>query len=343
MVVKTPAQRLRSVHLVLGLVLLGACFISSSTVSRPAAAQDLYCGTAGCGYTHYGAEVGGVSGNYLTFSWTNSNICGKFAQLSSFPDQAIWNYSAGAGFPCSSLNATVSVTITYTYQGGSFVVSCYDPNGASDANLTIAGPNGTTTCTYPNGEAPPSRYALFTVGDFYAQQFLTQTGSGPPESASSTSSIANSTTQSPSPGPGPSQTIASCKPNPLALNATSICTAQVTGDDPTGAVVWSQTSSDGGLVTFLAPTNSTCALAGGVCDVKVNGTVVGSVTVQAQYEGDANNLPSAGSTLLLVNSGITSTGLSSLELGLVAVAVIAIMGVVAAVLLMRKKEAPQTP
>ncbi len=181
--------------------------ITLSPMLDSASAQTPACLNVGCGETHFAADASGPYTNE-TYTWTNSNSCGSFGPLPSFPAQAFWNYTFGTSgvgndLYCNSLQGTISVTISLTYSAGSFVVMCTDPNGANGADFSSAGPNGTTSCIYPNGTSTSPRGAPFTIGDFYGQQSLGQIASG----SSTTSSPTTTTAQSSSTGvpvtPGP--------------------------------------------------------------------------------------------------------------------------------------------
>lgn len=66
------------------------------------------------------------------------------------------------------------------------------------------------------------------------------------------------------------------------------CTARVIGYSPTGTVTWSQSGT--GSVQF---SSSICTLFKGTCSITVTGASAGTVTIQASYSGDSNNLPSS--------------------------------------------------
>jgi len=85
-----------------------------------------------------------------------------------------------------------------------------------------------------------------------------------------------------------------CKPTsvPLASSSTAaaiMCTAKVKGyGDLTGEqVTWAQIQTGGGFVSFAT---STCTIAKGSCSVTMTGALKGSVTVQATYVGDTDDL-----------------------------------------------------
>ena len=136
-----------------------------------------------------------------------------------------------------------------------------------------------------------------------------------------------------------SETTVSCKPTSVvAGSSTAIkCTAKVTGYSPTGNVAWSQVGGTGS-VTFVS---STCTLSKGrtssattsvmivtdsqssitvvtemkssvgmTCSVTMNGTTAGTVTAQAAYGGDSNNMVSSNTTELTIRPARTSLSVS---------------------------------
>jgi hypothetical protein len=92
------------------------------------------------------------------------------------------------------------------------------------------------------------------------------------------------------------RTTVSCDSSKISISSgSSTCTAYVTGWDPRGNVVWSQTGP--GSVLF---TPSSCQLTAGKCTVKVSGSSAGVVHLVATYLGDPSNLESARSRSLSV-------------------------------------------
>ncbi|MGA2310021.1 MAG: PQQ-binding-like beta-propeller repeat protein [Candidatus Bathyarchaeia archaeon] len=93
-----------------------------------------------------------------------------------------------------------------------------------------------------------------------------------------------------------SSTSVTCSPNPAHVGSSVTCTATVSGSNPTGTITWS-TSSIGGSFS-----QSVCTLSNGTCSTTYTDNFTGSVTIAAYYSGDSNNMPSSGSTTLLVTS-----------------------------------------
>jgi len=89
------------------------------------------------------------------------------------------------------------------------------------------------------------------------------------------------------------KTVASitCTKSTFAVGTSVTCTATVTGSAPshTGTITWSKFSGTG-KVAFIPPT---CKLSAGKCSVTVKGVAAGSVTIEASYSGDSNNLGSS--------------------------------------------------
>jgi uncharacterized delta-60 repeat protein len=84
----------------------------------------------------------------------------------------------------------------------------------------------------------------------------------------------------------------SCSPSSAKPGKTIKCTATVTGYHPTGIVTWTQSSTNGGSVTFGSP-SCTTTTTGLHCTVTMTGDTAGTVTVEAYYPGDTNNFASS--------------------------------------------------
>jgi hypothetical protein len=92
-------------------------------------------------------------------------------------------------------------------------------------------------------------------------------------------------------------TTISCEKSSIAKGKTTTCTATVSGYSPTGTVTWSKVSGTG-KVTF---SKTTCTMSKkGSCSVTVIGTAAGSVTIEATYSGDSNNLKSSATQALKI-------------------------------------------
>ena len=98
-------------------------------------------------------------------------------------------------------------------------------------------------------------------------------------------------------------TTVSSSPNPSTFGESVTLTAHVTsaGGTPTGSVTFS----------IGAETLCTAPLSGGVASCSSTSIPVGTQTITAAYSGDANFLPSSGTTTQTVNQASTATTVSS--------------------------------
>jgi hypothetical protein len=95
--------------------------------------------------------------------------------------------------------------------------------------------------------------------------------------------------------------------SPIIFGSTSTCTLTVGGTSGTVTGETVAISLTGGTAVTL-PSPPTCTLsAGGTCSFRVNGTAVGSVTLNAAYPGDSSNAPSQGTASLVVLAATTTT------------------------------------
>ncbi|MDA4126286.1 MAG: Ig-like domain-containing protein [Thaumarchaeota archaeon] len=97
-------------------------------------------------------------------------------------------------------------------------------------------------------------------------------------------------------------TAVSCLPTSFNIDATSQCTATLTGFTApvTGETVTFSQNGGTGSVTFVT---STCTLsAGGTCSVTIKGLTSGTAFIRASYPGDSQNLASSGQQTVTVNA-----------------------------------------
>ena len=87
----------------------------------------------------------------------------------------------------------------------------------------------------------------------------------------------------------------------VKVGRTLKCSAIVSGYEPTGEVTWSSSGSGGGASSFKSNVSS-CTLALGRCSVTITGAAAGSVTLQASYSGNQNDLQSSGSLSITIKS-----------------------------------------
>jgi hypothetical protein len=102
-------------------------------------------------------------------------------------------------------------------------------------------------------------------------------------------------------GPIPTEVGVSCSPLSVVVGSRPRCTALVSGiGSPTGYVTWSSNSSG----TFSSPS---CRLRSGVCSVWFRPNAAGSVVLTANYGGDSNHAPSAGTNSLTAKQHASRT------------------------------------
>ena len=96
----------------------------------------------------------------------------------------------------------------------------------------------------------------------------------------------------------------SCSPKPVVIGSSkaTTCKAMVKGYVPTGIVTWTQSGTGS---VFFYPTTCTLkkygpTLTRGTCSVRMAGMTAGTVTLQATYSGDPNNLGSYKTATLTI-------------------------------------------
>lgn len=172
--------------------------VHSAAAQTPS--ECLYGASPGCTTGFSVSLSGGAPDSDVTYSWNLSNPCGDFVVNPNFPDFADWTYGSLTG--CANLNGTITVDIKIVINSGTYLFTCVDPNGASAASLTLAGPEGLVTCT-ANPDNPPQRGPAvdqYGVAGFYAQFSYGQGGSGEPSTTEAESSeTATGSTSTPLP------------------------------------------------------------------------------------------------------------------------------------------------
>ncbi len=175
---------------------------------------------------------------------------------------------------------TAVSTSSVSYPAGAFLVGmmAYSSGGGP----ATAGSGFTLT---PEGSDTGFSNAQFaTTGESASSSFpATLTGSVSWAEAAIALSPATVTT-----------TVVSCTPSPVNIGFSTMCTATVTGNSPSGNVSFSSSSGTG---TFT-PSNGQCTLAsGGVsgsCSVIYSDNTAGRPTITGDYSGDSNNTKSFG-------------------------------------------------
>jgi hypothetical protein len=200
---------------------------------------------------------------------------------------------------CMPASVVVGTRITCTA-----TVAAYAGNSKPTGTVTWSAASGSwspTTCKLSSKGRCSVHYTPTTAGSIVLTVSYTHSG------ATYTGTFALTVT------PKPSVTTVSCKPASVSAGSstTITCTATVKGYGvPTGSVLWSQSSTDGGSVTFTS-SPATCTLnAQGSCPFTMTGSTAGRVTIKASYAGNTNNLASTGSSEVTVAKAKTTLSLS---------------------------------
>jgi parallel beta-helix repeat protein len=188
---------------------------------------------------------------------------------------------------------TVSCTTTTVSTASSKTVTCtatvsgYSPTGEVSWSQSGAGSVliHATTCTLAQGSCSVtmtgSKPGIVTIKATYKGDSNNLGSSG-----AAKLTVVKATTV----------TAVSCTKSVFAKGASITCTATVTGlsSSHTGTIAWSKVSGTG-KVTF---SKTTCTPSAGKCSVTIKGIIAGSVTIEAAYSGDSNNLKSSGTKVL---------------------------------------------
>jgi hypothetical protein len=184
-------------------------------------------------------------------------------------------------------------------------VSCFPnpvfPDQLVICTATVSGVNPTGTITWSSNSStgsfnppvnifPPGIGSTTYTDTGYGTVTITASYSGDANNApSNASTILKIQAQE-------SLTYVSCFPNPVLPNAPVTCAATVSGDNPTGTITWSSNSSTGYF------SGTVCALSYGYCSTTYTDSNLGTVMITASYSGDPDNMPSSGSTTLIVSN-----------------------------------------
>ena len=188
---------------------------------------------------------------------------------------------------CKEATATVgktAVSCTATLTGATA------PTGTISWSSSAAGTFTRATCNVSAKHLTCK--SAFIAGAVTASESLTATYSGDLNNAPAIGSASLTVTQRTS-----SVTLI-CAPTSIVVggSTTSTCTAVAIGYAPTGTITFSQSSTNGGAVTF---SSATCTLTDisirtgtSRCSVTATASTPGKVFVTATYGGDANNVGS---------------------------------------------------
>ena len=237
-------------------------------------------GTATCQTT---ALPVGTPAIVATYSGDTNNALAASPQFSQTVGKATPTVTVTSSTNPSSLNASVTFTATVAATGSpaslaSGMVTWSANTNCGTTNLNGAGITTCTTTILPTG--------MNTVTASYS-------GDGN-YLAGNPGSVAQSVNTS-----STSISVASSL-NPSAFNQSVTFTATITGSNPTGTVKWSA--------------NTGCAdsaIAGGQATCATTALPVGSNSVAANYQGDANNAAGSGTVSQTVNKASTSVSVSS--------------------------------
>ena len=112
----------------------------------------------------------------------------------------------------------------------------------------------------------------------------------------------SSPTPTPTSTPTPTPTVnVTSSANPGMVYQNILCTASVSGTNPTGSIFWSTSSNTG---TF---SSDQTVLINGATSTNYIDSSMNTVVITAIYSGDSNNAQSVGSTSLTITHGIVSS------------------------------------
>jgi Bacterial Ig-like domain (group 3) len=275
------------------------CAPSSPKAETSTTCTATVTGTAPTGTVAW-SQTGGGTG--ATFTPTSCTLSGTSCSV-SYTQSTVSTVTITATYGGDSNNVGSSGTAMATFVAATTTttVNCIPSSlqiGSSTtctATVTGAGPSGTitfsstgggtfspsTTCTLAAGSCSVS-YTQSTVGS----ATITSTYGGDSNNAgSSGGTIVTFTKHS-------STTTITCTPISVSHTSSSSCTITVTGFNPTGTVTFTLTASNGATATA---TPATCTLVSGQCSVTLTSSKASTVTITANYGGDANNLASSSS------------------------------------------------
>jgi DNA-binding beta-propeller fold protein YncE len=166
-----------------------------------------------------------------------------------------------------AVGSAVSCTATVTGASPTGMISWSSNSQGTFSSPSCTNSTGQCSTTYtPSSSTSPVTITAAYGGDFY--------------NSVSSNNFALTVT------PAPSSTSVGCSPSSVVVGSSTTCTATVAGFSATGSVTWSSSSG-----TFMS---DSCTLSTGRCSVTYTPSSSGTIT--ASYNGDSNNLISAGTT-----------------------------------------------
>src|SRR2546427_3863131 len=262
-----------------------------------------YCGTGTTGDNSTLAPQTAATSTLIDIQgfvyWDPSNLNQQWHSFNGWEIHPVtgWTLSGGGTHPtstaasCSPSSLAVSVSATCT-------ATVTDTSGtpitpAGTVSFSVPGVTGSFSpfsCTLASGSCSVS-FTPSSAGN------ATITGVYGGDSAHSGSSGKTTVTVS----KRATSTSVACAPSTVVVGQSTSCTASVTDTSPGTA------STPTGMVTFTP--GGTCTLASGSCSISITPTVVGTLSVSANYGGDSTHGPSTGGTVVTVSRRSTGTSI----------------------------------
>ena len=217
------------------------------------------------------------------------------------------SYSDGTWLPSQSnagdLQNNVAngqITFGQIAFGSSSFLTADSASGSVSATITfqvVSNSVGTTIGLEQQGANVPFLGAPETVGG------LTSNHGVPNVTAVNAQyGTVSSPTPTPTSTPTPTPTVnVTSSANPGMVYQNILCTASVSGTNPTGSIFWSTSSNTG---TF---SSDQTVLINGATSTNYIDSSMNTVVITAIYSGDSNNAQSVGSTSLTITHGIVSS------------------------------------
>jgi hypothetical protein len=262
--------------------------------------------------------VGGVVNPTMGFS-TNAVY---YNTISDGAVGATWTATTAAVPPEVSFEPC-TVSTTYIYCLGGLTSSGHTAVNYDTISASGLGATWTNTTAIPGyslgGNCGISGGYLYCVGGETSIDYYSLIGSAITTTTTSSSSSTTTTTSSSSPLPGTTTSVV-CSPYQVNAGVGSSCTGTVTGANPSGTITWTQSSGNGGYVTFSSTTCDLVLAAAPLstasqpaldlansCSVTATGVTNGTVNIFGTYSGDSGNAGSGGSNAISVGTVSTAT------------------------------------